>query len=199
MLAAPLFAAGPQYELSGHLLPARRALILIYGATRPFQAETESDDSGRFRVRNVPAGAYTIAVTIPDRGEARQTAEVGPATADAHRRVLLNLQFKESDFVFEDGLRRRTLRLNVRLDQHKDFTRPRRQLSGSAWTGRGQEKGVSPLRRRFIPKDPLLKRGQSALAETKQHGNAQKDDGLYTCGAGGSTGVQSIRKGLILN
>jgi len=40
MLAAPLFAAGPLYELAGDLLPARRAIILIYGATSPFQAET---------------------------------------------------------------------------------------------------------------------------------------------------------------
>jgi tetratricopeptide (TPR) repeat protein len=43
------------------------------------------------------------------RGEARQTAEIGPGTADSHRRVSLTLQFKESDFVHDDVGRRNSV------------------------------------------------------------------------------------------
>jgi tetratricopeptide (TPR) repeat protein len=107
MLAAPAFAGDALYELSGRLVGEGRALVLVFGASAPFEAETESDDNGRFRFRNLRAGAYTIAVIISGRGEARQTAEIGPGTADSSRRVFLTLQFKESDFVFNDMVRRR--------------------------------------------------------------------------------------------
>ena len=106
MLVAPAFAGEPLYELSGRLVPEEHAVVLVFGATRPFQAGTESDDDGHFRFRNLRAGTYTIAVNVPNRGEARQTAEVGPGTADSRRRVVLTLQFKESDFVLKDIARR---------------------------------------------------------------------------------------------
>ena len=103
MLAAPVFAGDPLYELSGRLVPAEHAMVSLFGATAPFQAETD----GRYRFRNLRAGTYTIAIYVPGRGEARQTAEVGPGTADAQRRVTLDLQFKESDYVLNDAVRRR--------------------------------------------------------------------------------------------
>jgi Tfp pilus assembly protein PilF len=107
VLAAPAFAGEPLYDLAGRLVPEEHARVVVFGANSPFQAETESDTSGRFRFRNLRAGTYTIAVSSPGRGEARQTAEVGPGTADSHRRVLVTLQFKDSDFVFADVVRRR--------------------------------------------------------------------------------------------
>jgi Tfp pilus assembly protein PilF len=106
-LARLLFAGGPSYDLSGRFVPPERAMVSLFGANAPFQAQTESDGSGRFRFRNLSAGAYTIAVYVPGRGEARQTAEVGSGTADAQRRVKLDLQFKDSDFVLNDAVRRR--------------------------------------------------------------------------------------------
>jgi tetratricopeptide (TPR) repeat protein len=106
MLAAPAFAGDPLYELAGRLTPEGRASVSLFGATSPFQSQTDSDDNGRFHFSKLRAGTYTIAVLIPDRGEARQTAEVGPRTADSRRRVFLNLHFKESDFVFQDVMRR---------------------------------------------------------------------------------------------
>jgi tetratricopeptide (TPR) repeat protein len=107
LLAAPLFAGDPLYELSGRLVPEEHAMVSLFGATAPFQAATESDTDGRYRFRNLRAGTYTIAIYVPGHGEARQTAEVGPGTADAQRRVNLDLQFKESDFVLNDAVRRR--------------------------------------------------------------------------------------------
>jgi tetratricopeptide (TPR) repeat protein len=109
MLAAPAFAGDPLYELLGRLAPEGRAMVSLFGATAPFQAKTESDINGRFHFRNLRAGTYTVAVNMAGRGEARQTAEIGPGTADSRRRVSLTLQFKESDFVHDDVVRRNSV------------------------------------------------------------------------------------------
>jgi len=66
-------------------------------------------EDGRFTFKKLQPGAYTIAVFVPARGEARQTVEVGPGTADAHQRVQLTLNLKESDFVLADALRRHSV------------------------------------------------------------------------------------------
>jgi tetratricopeptide (TPR) repeat protein len=95
--------------LSGRLVPEARALVSLFGATAPFQAQSVTDSSGRYRFRNLRAGDYTIAVYVPGRGEARLTTEVGRGTADAHRRVTLDLHFKDSDFVLNDALRRNSV------------------------------------------------------------------------------------------
>jgi tetratricopeptide (TPR) repeat protein len=101
------FAAEPVYELAGHIRPEATAAVSLYGATTPFRDATISEPSGRFNFKKLEAGTYTIAVFIPERGEARQTVEVGPGTADERHRVTLNLEFKNSDFVFADAARRR--------------------------------------------------------------------------------------------
>lgn len=105
-LAAVAFAAEPTFELVGQVSPAGRASISLFGATTPFQAAALSDESGRFHFKKLLPGAYTISVFLPLKGEARQTIEVGPGTADDHGRVLLNLRLKESDFVYADTARR---------------------------------------------------------------------------------------------
>ncbi|HUI55346.1 MAG TPA: tetratricopeptide repeat protein [Bryobacteraceae bacterium] len=106
VLAVAAAAGEPLYELIGHVSPAGAATITLFGATSPFQAETLSDDGGRFHFRKLQAGTYTAAVYLEDRGEARQTVEIGPGTADTHRRVSLTLRFKDTDFVFADTVRR---------------------------------------------------------------------------------------------
>jgi Tfp pilus assembly protein PilF len=107
LLAAPLAAGDALYELSGRVLPAEHALVSLFGTAEPFQSTTGSDDGGRYRFRNLRAGAYTLALYVPGRGEARRTVEVGQGTADAQRRVKLDLQFQDSDFVLNDIIRRR--------------------------------------------------------------------------------------------
>ncbi len=107
LLAAPLIAGDQLYELSGRLMPPGREMVSLFGADTPFQTADESDGDGRFHFRNLRAGAYTVAVYVPGRGEARQTTEVGPGTADSHRRVALTLQFKDSDFVLNEAILRR--------------------------------------------------------------------------------------------
>jgi tetratricopeptide (TPR) repeat protein len=107
VLAIPLLAGDPLFELTGRIAPPEHALVSLFGATSPFQATTESESGGRYRFRNLRAGTYTIAVYEPGRGEARQTIEVGQGTADARRRATLNLRFGDADFVLNDVVRRR--------------------------------------------------------------------------------------------
>jgi tetratricopeptide (TPR) repeat protein len=105
-LAAPAFAGGPFYDLSGQVAPEGNAAVSLFGADSPFEARTECDASGRFHFRKLRAGAYTIVVNVAGRGEARQTAEIGPSTADSHRRVFLNLRLTDADFAFDEMVRR---------------------------------------------------------------------------------------------
>jgi len=107
LLAMPLLAGDTLYELSGRLAPPEHALVSLFGATQPFEANTEIDGGGRYRFRHLRAGTYTIAVFVPGRGEARETVEVGRGTADSHRRVQCDLAFHDSDFVLNDAIRRR--------------------------------------------------------------------------------------------
>jgi tetratricopeptide (TPR) repeat protein len=105
VLVVARLAGESQYEISGSFTPEGRASVSLYGVASPFVATTLSED-GRFRFKKLDPGAYTVAVFIPGRGEARQTVEVGPSAADSRRRVALTLILKESDFVVADVLRR---------------------------------------------------------------------------------------------
>ena len=106
LLAVPAFAADPVYELAGRIEPEAAAAVSLFGATTPFRDAAISDQSGRFVFKNLEQGTYTLAVFIPAKGEARQTVEVGPGTADERHRVTLNLRLKDSDFVYADAERR---------------------------------------------------------------------------------------------
>jgi tetratricopeptide (TPR) repeat protein len=101
------FMAADLYDLSGQLAPAARASVSIYRVATPFTASTVTEDDGRFAFKKIEPGAYTVAVFIPARGEARQTIEVGPGTADERHHVAMKLELKDSDFVFRDVMRRR--------------------------------------------------------------------------------------------
>ena len=106
VLAASAWAGDAVFELEGQLKPEARAAVSLFGATSPFSAYTASDDAGRFVFKKLLAGAYTLSVFEPARGEARRTVEVGPGTADGHGKVELLLALKDSDFVFQDAMRR---------------------------------------------------------------------------------------------
>lgn len=93
------------YELLGQVRPEAAAAVTLFGATSPFHASTISEDSGKFVFRKLDPGAYTLAVYIPGRGEARKTVEVGPGTSDGHGRVVLKFDLRDSDFVYHDIVR----------------------------------------------------------------------------------------------
>ena len=101
------FLAAPSaYDVAGRIFPEGRAAVSLHGATTPFTTTTESDEAGRFGFRKIAPGTYTLAIFVPSRGEARQTIEVGPGSADEHGRVNLTIRLKDSDFVTETVRRR---------------------------------------------------------------------------------------------
>jgi tetratricopeptide (TPR) repeat protein len=93
-------------DLEGRLQPETRAAVYLHGATSPFSASTISDAQGRFRFRKLAAGAYTVVVFIPGRGESRRTIDIGPRQADARGRVSLAIDAK---VVTDDLVRRKNL------------------------------------------------------------------------------------------
>ncbi len=94
-------------ELRGQLEPPARAAVSLYGAITPFMASTASDANGRFRFRNLAPGAYTVSVTVPGRGEIRQTIEVGPSLADSEGRVSLTIPFQPSAVAASEAIERK--------------------------------------------------------------------------------------------
>jgi tetratricopeptide (TPR) repeat protein len=107
LVGAAVCAAQPTFDVSGRITPAGAASVTLYGTSSPFSASTLAGEDGRFSFKKLKPAAYTIAVFMPARGEARQTVVVGPGTADGRGRVALNLFLKDSDFVFKEVLRRR--------------------------------------------------------------------------------------------
>jgi tetratricopeptide (TPR) repeat protein len=121
------------FDLAGHLHPEERASVTLFGDAFPFTASTLSDPDGRFRFQKLRPGAYTIAVFVPERGEARQTIEVGPSGADAHGRVSLDISFKATDFELADTLRRRhsvsAAQLTIPARAQRDYEEARKDLA----------------------------------------------------------------------
>jgi Tfp pilus assembly protein PilF len=128
VLAGPVRAG---YDLNGRIEPRTRASVSIYSATTPFAGVTLSDPAGRFHFKRLEAGAYTIAVFVAGRGQARTTVEVGPGNADTRNRVQLTLRFKDSDFSFGDVMRQnlvsaRALKIPERA--RREYQRAQRDL-----------------------------------------------------------------------
>ena len=99
-------AADPIFELMGRIKPQGQASVSLFGATTPFAVSGLTDEDGAFSFPNLQPGAYTLAVLLPDRGEARRTIEIGPSNADSRNRVKLSFEFQDSDFS-ADALRQR--------------------------------------------------------------------------------------------
>jgi tetratricopeptide (TPR) repeat protein len=133
LLVHAAWAAGTVFDLTGRIHPEERAAVTLFGDTFPFTASTLSDADGRFRFQKVRAGAYTVSVFMPDRGEARQTIEVGPSVADAHERVSLDISFMESDFALSGALRRRhsvsTAQLAIPAKAQRDYEEAHKDLA----------------------------------------------------------------------
>jgi tetratricopeptide (TPR) repeat protein len=141
LLVHAAWAADAVFDLAGRIHPEERAAVTLFGDTFPFTASTLSEADGRFRFQKLRPGPYTISVFMPDRGEARQTIEVGPSMtpgmtpnpAGAHARVSLDITFKESDFVLSDALRRRhsvsTAQLAIPAKAQRDYEQAHNRLA----------------------------------------------------------------------
>ena len=148
LAVAAAWGAEPQsYEVTGRFTPAERAAVSLFDTSSPFNTRTLAID-GRFSFQKIQAGSYTIAVFMPSRGEARQTIEVGPSTADSQHRVVLALNFRDSDFVVEDAMRRR-------------HSVPANQLKVPEKAAREYEEAQKDLARRDV--DSAVKRLEHAV------------------------------------
>jgi len=127
------YAAEPvQYEVSGRVTPQGPAQVMLFGTAQPFAASAEADQDGRFRFKKIEAGSYTVAVLVAGRGEARRTIEVGPSSANAKRRVWLDLNFADGDFVPGEAARRQAVtatQLAIPEKAMKDYADARKALS----------------------------------------------------------------------
>lgn len=132
IILPPLTAEQVQYEVAGRISPQGEAEVTLFGTSQPFAASAEADEDGQFRFKKIDAGSYTIAVTMAGRGEARRTIEVGPSTANAKRRVWLDLNFADSDFVFGAAARRHAVtatELAIPEKAIEDYADARKALS----------------------------------------------------------------------
>jgi tetratricopeptide (TPR) repeat protein len=96
VVAVALSAADRTYELAGQVEPEARASVSVHAANTPFSTSTLSDARGRFRIRGLLPGPYTVSAFVPGYGEARRTIEVGPSVADGRGRVPAVLKIQES-------------------------------------------------------------------------------------------------------
>lgn len=130
-LAAP--AKEPLYELFGRIDPQANAAVSIYGATTPFIDSTTADSGGRFHFRKLTAGTYTLSFSMPGRGEARSTVEVGPGTADKRGRVAMQFRLRDSDFTLGDVVRQRdsvsARQLSIPERAWREYEQARKDLS----------------------------------------------------------------------
>jgi tetratricopeptide (TPR) repeat protein len=131
ILAVP--GAPLRYELHGRLKPAARASVWLHGAVSPFEDGTLADDSGRFRFRDLPPGAYTLGAFVPGRGEMRQTIDIGPSTAGAKGRIDLVIDLDEAQFESRDSMRRGALvsasELAIPERAHREYNEAEKRLN----------------------------------------------------------------------
>jgi len=131
LIAYSANAADPLFELDGRIEPQAQASVSIYGVSVPFSESALSDAAGHFRFKKLLAGAYTIAVLVPGRGEARLTEEVGRGTADSKNRVEVVLKLSDDRFALDprgrDVVSARELKIPDRA--HREFEEAEKALS----------------------------------------------------------------------
>jgi tetratricopeptide (TPR) repeat protein len=128
-----LVAGESRYEISGHIVPECEAVVSLHGATTPFSSSSQADLRGRFRFRGLLAGTYTITVFVPNRGETRQTIEVGPGVANGKHRVEILIEIAEAKLETEDSRKRGALvsarELSIPDRAHREYSEAQKCLS----------------------------------------------------------------------
>ncbi len=86
--------AAEMLELRGRLdPPLQQAFVMLSSTSAPFAVHAVTDAGGRFRLRDLAPGSYTLAVLAPGRGEVRRTIHLRAASADARGRVEMVVPF----------------------------------------------------------------------------------------------------------
>ncbi len=94
-----VIAAEEVFQLHGRILqedgkPFRSVTpsVVLFGATTPFSTRAAVDPAGKFTIKKLPPGIYTILIAVPRAGELMQSVVIGPAQADSRRRISLTFQ-----------------------------------------------------------------------------------------------------------
>lgn len=98
-----------RYTVEGKFTPPAVGSVGLSGATTPFHKSTLSSAGGRFQIKDIEEGSYTLSVFVPSRGELRQTVVVSPSTADSRRRVRLEIAMEDIR-LDQDGVAKVSLR-----------------------------------------------------------------------------------------
>ncbi len=99
-------AAQDLYQLEGKVCqesgkPFRVPAPIIYltSAAEPYYAETLANLSGHFKIRDVPAGSYTLTISVPPYGRMKMSLDVGPSFADRNGCVVKEVLFHRQEVI----------------------------------------------------------------------------------------------------
>lgn len=132
MLAlAPAVAAKSGFELRGSIHPPALFSVSLHSASTPLTKSVISGRDGRFRFRDIPAGAYTLSVFAPGKGESSRTIEVGPGSASKRGlvEVTLNVAADPAALAGGGGYTVRASQLAVSDSARGDYEKAQRQLA----------------------------------------------------------------------
>src|SRR5438128_1324687 len=92
------------FEIRGEILPHAAAAVSLHAVANPFATSTLAGLDGWFPFPEVGAGAYTVSGSVPQRGEARMTLNVGPGTADTKQCVVIRVDTQGAALHREPGV-----------------------------------------------------------------------------------------------
>lgn len=109
VIAAVLLAAGSgaaitnqKFQLRGEVLPHRVASVSLHAVASPFGVSSLAGPDGRFHVKNLQPGTYTVSVATQLGTEVRKTVEIGPVAADRKGRVAVTINM-DGETLLRDG------------------------------------------------------------------------------------------------
>ncbi len=93
--AGMLWGARATFDLEGRIEPPRaRVLVTLDGARSPFTVSVFTDSKGRFRIRRLETGPYSLVAFVPGFEEVRQTVEIGAGLARKDGRIEVVVRFE---------------------------------------------------------------------------------------------------------
>ncbi len=121
--------AQQKYSVEGRFHPPAMGTVSVSAAASPFTTSVLSDQGGRFRVRQLAAGSYTLRIFVPNRGEARRTIVLSPSTVDKKGRLRVELSMDESALDREAALNVSARQLSIKPEAQRAFADALKRLS----------------------------------------------------------------------
>ena len=119
----------PRYTVEGRFTPPALATVSVNASASPFTTSVLSDQGGRFRIRNLAEGSYTLGIFIPGRGELRRTIVVSPSTVDRKRRLRIDLALDDASLDREAALNVSARQLSISPQARRAFSDAMKRLS----------------------------------------------------------------------